>query len=330
MFKRLNLLYVFMASIREAAEQLSERESRREKLSDKFQDIDSIEKDSTIKEEFLRTGIDSRKPGSAAGVDGGIVKKRYSSGDVVAVRAVAAVFDLGGDLNVSYLPSRTPEPDFKVFTAEEADSLERNAESERLKAETSTILEAMEETDRVLVDGSVVPSYLENDSVLENYNRMFENAAPGQLVGVVEDSYGGKMTSLLEDKLGMELGSIRDTLLMDAVLEEGERSFVRRYSTSPVEHPVLKKLEDRHVNRLHTFYVKLSGHDLPLRIDYFGTPGEADEIAGNLMALKSSNSYTVPSPIVEADKRAKIPEEYLKRLEKRFSPDMRRRDRRSF
>jgi len=51
--------------------------------------------------------------------------------------------------------------------------------------------------------------------------------------------------------------------------------------------------------------VKLSENDLPLRIDYFGDPEDADEIAGNLLALKSSDNYTVPSPIVEADKRAK-------------------------
>lgn len=319
-----------MASIREAAEKLSQRDNKRGKIAEKFNEVDSIDEDSTIKESFLAKKIHPEKPDSAAGVDGGIVKKRYSSGDVVAARAIAAVFNFGENLEVEYLPSKSPEPDFQVFDANEADSLDRNAESERLKNETSAILEAMKKTDRVLIDGSVVPSYLENDKVLENYSQMFEKASSGQLVGVVEDSYGKKMTSLLEEKLGLELGNLRDTLLMDAVLGEKERSFVRRYSSSPVEHPVLSKLEDRHVNRLHTFYVKLSKNDLPLRIDYFGKPEEADEIAANLLALKSSDSYTVPSPVVEADKRAKIPEKYLKRLEKRFSPDLRRRDRRTF
>lgn len=321
---------MFMGSIREAAEMLSRREKKRGKIAGKFDKLDSIDEDSTIKESFLAKKIHSEKPDSAAGVDGGIMKKRYSSGDVVAVRAIAAVFTFGKSLEVDYLPSKSPEPDFEVFDADEADSLDRNAESERLKNETSAILSAMKRTDQVLIDGSVVPSYLEEDKVLGNYNQMFENADPGQLIGVVEDSYGKKMTDLLEEKLGLDLGNLRDTLLMDAVLGEAERSFVRRYSSSPVEHPVLSKLEDRHVNRLHTFYVKLSGNDLPLRIDYFGDPEDADKIAGNLMALKSSNSYTVPSPVLEADKRAKIPEKYLKRLEKRFSPDLRRRDRRKF
>lgn len=318
-----------MASIREAAEKLSERENKRGKIAEKFNKIDSIDEDSTIKESFLAKKIHADKPSSVAGVDGGIVKKRYSSGDVVAARAVAAVFDFGESLNVDYLPSKSPEPDFQVFDAAEADSLDKNAESERLKAETSVILGAMEATSQILIDGSVVPSYLEDDSVLQNYTEMFENAESGTLVGVVEDSYGLKLASLLEDKLGIEVGEIRDTLLMDNILGAEERSFVRRYSTSPVEHPVLSKLNDRHVNRLHTFYVKLSENDLPLRVDYFGDPEEADDIAGTLLALKSSDSYTVPSPIVEADKRAKVPESYIKRLEKRFSPDMKRRDRRS-
>lgn len=319
-----------MGSIREAAEKLSQKENKRGKIAEKFNKVDSIDQDSTIKEPFLAKKIRSEKPESAAGVDGGVVKKRYSSGDVVATRAVAAVFNFEDSLNVEYLPSKSPEPDFEVFDADEADSLDRNAESERLRQETSAILSAMQETGRVLIDGSVVPSYLENQKVLENYTKMFENSNSGQLVGVVEDSYGKKMTSLLEDKLGLELGNIRDTLLMDAVLGKGERSFVRRYSSSPVEHPVLSKLRDRHVNRLHTFYVKLSSRDLPLRVDYFGEPEEADTIAGNLLALYTSDTYTVPSPIVEADRRAKIPENWIKRLEKRFSPDMRRRDRRTF
>jgi hypothetical protein len=276
-----------MGSIREAAEKLSQKENRRGKIAEKFNKVNSIEQDSTIKESFLAKKVHSEKP-------------------------------------------KSPEPNFEVFDADEADSLDRNAESERLKHETSKIISVMNRTKHVLIDGSIVPSYLEDDKVLQNYTKMFENADSGQLVGVVEDSYGKKMTSLLEDKLGLELGNIRDTLLMDAVLGKKERSFVRRYSTSPVEHPVLNKLEDRHVNKIHTFYVKLSENDLPLRIDYFGDPEDADEIAGNLLALKSSDNYTVPSPIVEADKRAKIPENYLKRLEKRFNPDFRRRDRRSF
>jgi len=317
-----------MGSIREAAEKLSQRENKRGKIAEKFNKIDSVDEDSTIKESFLAKKIHLEKPDSAAGVDGGIVKKRYSSGDVMAARAIAAVFNFEESLNVEYLPSKSPEPNFEVFDADEADSLDRNAESERLKNETSAILSAMEQTDRVLIDGSVVPSYLEDDKVLQNYAQMFEDADSGQLVGVVEDSYGKKMTSLLEDKLGLDLGNLRDTLLMDAVLGENERSFVRRYSSSPVEHPVLSKLEDRNVNQLHTFYVKLSANDLPLRIDYFGDPEEADIIAGNLMALKCSDSYTVPSPIVEADRRAKVPEKQIKRLEKRFSPDLKRRDRR--
>lgn len=319
-----------MGSIREAAEKLSQKENKRREIAQKFNQVDSIEEDSTIKETFLAKKVGSQKPRSAAGVDGGIVKKRYSSGDIVASRAVAAVFNFENELEVDYLPSKSPEPDFQVFDADDASSLEKNAESERLRKETQTILEAMNQTEVVFIDGSVVPSYLENTEVLENYNTMFEKASSGQLIGVVEDSYGKKMTSLMEEKLDLDLGNTRDTLLMEAVLGEEERSFVRRYSSSPVEHPVLSKLEDRHVNRLHTFYVKLSKNDLPLRIDYLGKPEEADKIASYLLALKSSESYTVPSPIVEADKRAKIPETYIKRLEKRFSPEVKRRDRRSF
>lgn len=319
-----------MASINEAAKKISEMGNRTEALKHKFSSIDSIETDSTIKEEELRKQIQPREPGKVAGVDGGLVKKRYSAGDMVGTRAVAAVFNFSSELEVNYIPSKRPEPSFEVFGAQDANSLEKRAETERVRAEINTVSEAIDRSELVLVDGSIVPSYLGNEEVLKNYEDVFEKVEKGALAGVVEDSYGLKLSKMLEEKLGLELGKVRDTIIMDAILEEGERSFVRRYSDSPVEHPVLQSLRDKHVNRIHTFYVKLSSKDLPLRIDYYGDEEDADRLAGVLYSIKASDWYTVPSPLVEADKRAKIPEKYLKRLEKRFSPDLRRRDRRSF
>ncbi len=319
-----------MPGLREAAEKLSKRERNKILMKEQFEDIGSIKADSVVEENFLKKNIESRKPSKVVtGIDGGLLKKRYSSGDVVAVRAVGATFNYGEKLEVSYMPSTNPEPEFYVFEAYESDSINRNAESERLKKETEIALKALSKG-KVLLDGSVVPSYLEDEEVLENYNDLFGVAKPGQLIGVVEDSYGLKMAELLEEKLDIEIGKIRDTVLMDVVLESGERSFVRKYSSSPVEHPVLRKLKDRYVNRLYTFYVKLSDKDLPLRIDYYGEPGDADQIASDLNYVKASKRYTAPAPVVEADKKAKISEKYIKRLEKRFSPDVKRRDRRLF
>jgi hypothetical protein len=317
-----------MATLQEAADRLSEMGDSRE-LEEKFSGIETIDTGSTVREEQLRKEVEPVEPGKVAGIDGGLVKKRYASGDLVAVRAVAAVLEFPGP-EAKYLPSRSPEPEFHVFNSGDSRGLDRRAETERVRAEAGATLDAVAEAEDVFVDGSIVPSYLEEQEVLEKYEKLFDRVNEGALVGVVEDSHGLKLSQILEDKLGLELGKVRDTVLMDALLEEGERSFVRRYSDSPVEHPVLKKLDERHANRINTFHVKLSSRDVPLRIDYYGKKEHADRIAGLLMSLKSSDSYTVPSPIVEADRRAKVPEKHLKRLEKRFSPELRRRDRRAF
>lgn len=320
-----------MATIREAAERLKKNTEKGEKLSEKFEEVKSIEKDSEVRESFLSQGIEERKPGKVAGVDGGLLKKRYSSGDLVSVRAVSAVLDFTNkDISADYIPSKSPEPEFHVFEQGDRDGLNERAEAERLKAETEVALNSLEEAETVLMDGSIVPSYLEDEEALERYKELFDKADLGSLAGVVEDSYGLKMAELLEDKLGVEIGRVRDTMLMDAVLDPGERSFVRKYSDSPVEHPVLRNLEDSEANRIKTFYVRLSDKDLPLRVDFYGSKDDADEIAGKLLYMKSSDSYTVPSPIVEADKRAKIPKKYVSRLEKRFSPGVKRRERRRF
>ncbi len=320
-----------MPGIRDAAEKLSQGWKELDELEEKFNSVSEIETDSTVKEGFLSKEIEEAEPGKVAGVDGGLLRKRYSSGDVVCVRAVAAVFDFQDrEVSVDYLPGKSPEPSFFVSDAGDAESLERKAESRRLESEVSVAKEALSAAETVMMDGSIVPSYSLADEVLENYSEMFEQAEDGQLAGVVEDSYGLKLAGLLEERLGMKIGEIHDTRLMDAILEPGERSFVRRYSTSPVEHPVLQKLEDRHVNRINTFYVKLSKHDMPLRVDYLGDRSKADELAALLQRTRSSRRYTAPSPILEADKRARIPETHLKRLEKRFSPEVARRERRPF
>ena len=321
-----------MATLREAAEQLSDREEKGSDLEKKFDDIDEIETDSVIQESELRKKIEGDvEPGKVAGVDGGIVRKRYSSADIVAVRAVAAVFDFtGSKVTSEYLPGKSPEPDFSVLDPQDQENLDRTAEAKRLKAETEIAMSAQAAADTVMMDGSIVPSYSGDEEVMENYHELFENAESGKIVGVVEDSYGTSLTSMLEEKTGIELGDMRDTQVMDAILSEGERSFVRKYSKGPAEHPVIKKMAPDHVNRIHTFYLKLSSKDRPLRIDYYGEVEDADRIASLLFSIKSSESYTIPSPVVGADKRAKVPENYIKRLEKRFSPDEKRRDRRSF
>ncbi|MFB6190375.1 MAG: DNA double-strand break repair nuclease NurA, partial [Candidatus Nanohaloarchaea archaeon] len=273
-----------MATLQEAADRLSEMGDRRG-LEEKLSGIETIDKDSTVREEQLRKRVNTVKPGRVAGIDGGLVKKRYASGDLVAVRAVAAVLEFPGP-EAEYIPSRSPEPDFHVFNSGDSRGLDRRAETERVRAEAGVTLDAVAEAEDIFVDGSIVPSYLEEREVLEKYEHLFDQVEEGALVGVVEDSHGLKLSQILEEKLGLELGELRDTVIMDALLEEGERSFVRRYSDSPVEHPVLKKLDERHANRVNTFHVKLSERDVPLRIDYYGKKEHADRIAGLLMSLK--------------------------------------------
>ncbi|MFB6208586.1 MAG: DNA double-strand break repair nuclease NurA [Candidatus Nanohaloarchaea archaeon] len=320
-----------MAGIEEAARELKKRQSMGKDLEEKFKGVERIAEGPVVKESVMSRKVDEIKPQKVAGVDGGISRRSYSHGEVVATRAVAAVFNFGEDgVESEYIPGKNPEPDFKVLDAVDRDSVESAAERERLEKETSVAGKAIDRAGRVFMDGSVVPSYSGESGVIRKYESLFRESSMGQLVGVVEDSHGLKTSELIKEKLGIDVGRVRDTLMMDAILEEGERSFVRRYSKGPVEHPVLKKMDDDLVEKIHTFYIKISKKDLPLRIDYFGEVEDADRIAGELSFMASSPSYTVPSPVVEADRRAKIEGKVLERLERRFNPGLKRRNRRSF
>lgn len=319
-----------MPDLEQVVEQISSMEEREEQLEQKFSEIDSIEKDQQVLETQLQYDI-KEKPvsGTFAGIDGGIVKKRYSRGDVVAVRAVAALFSFQkSSIEASnYIPGRSVDPEYHFIRPGDNNDFQKKCEELRIGAESDVAVKSAKEADIVFMDGSIVPGYEPSAS---SFERLIESSEKGRLVGVVEDSYGLKLSKLLSEKTGIDVGEVRDTVLMDSILSKAERSFVRRYSKGPAEHPVIGNLDQEKASEILTFYVKLSEKDLPLRIDYYGDVKDADRIASVLMAIKSSDTYTVPSPVLEADRRAKISKEKMLQFDRRFKPKEKRRDRRTF
>lgn len=280
------------------------------------------------------------------GVDGGVLASSLHGLDLVMTRAVAAIFTYrGGELaEADYFPSEMPEPRL-VSISEPLDahelelvvSMERQLEELRLAA---SVVESYD-AELLLLDGSVVPQYLERSSrgkspqlqraLLEAYVGLYRAcAASGTLLaGVVKDGRGARFMEVLRRVLlalkerspdhasplavdGGELLNSRDTVFLDHVLETGERSFVFKYADAA---SAVRGLEGW-IERTYAFYLKAVPYDYPLRVEFVdgghGALETAEQVASLVYALSSyHDAYGLPSVLIEADARARLHEEDL-------------------
>ncbi len=263
---------------------------------------------------------------AVAGVDGGLARKELHGMDLIMTRAVAAVFTYAdGELDAAdYLPGRSPEPRTETLTGRlDRGQVDRAASLHRLSREVDVAREAVDRSDIVLMDGSIVPQFPDRpghgsplretyEDLVERYRDLYDAARADDvlLAGVVEDTRGSMVCDLLAangfDRDVVQHG--RDSVLLTDLLETGERTPVQDYG-DPQAHPVLQDLRG-HRGDIHSFTLKPVKDDRPLRIDILA-PGDAsavaDEVASIVYALGGiGNTYGIPPVLIEADQRAKI------------------------
>ncbi|MBA7502330.1 hypothetical protein ES706_00914 [subsurface metagenome] len=282
---------------------------------------------------------------TVAGVDGGMLEQQLHGLDLILLRAVVAIFRYQNSRLewAKYFPSEMPFPRL-IDVAEPLDAREFEllAGMERQLAEIELATEALRanEVKLLLLDGSVVPQYVDrfphNQSLLERYHKLlnaytklYETCAESGalLAGAVKDSRGGRFVDILRRKVLPSLGGLgleqkeleilersRDTVLLDHVLGVGERTSIFRYAESPSRY-VLRDLGEWAM-RVYAFYIKTVPFDRPLRvefIDFRDEPAEtADRVAPLVYALSSHHdAFGLPSVLIEADVCARLTEEDL-------------------
>lgn len=282
---------------------------------------------------------------TVAGVDGGMLEQQLHGLDLILLRAVVAIFhyNKAGLEWAKYFPSEMPFPRL-IDVAEPLDAREFEllAGMERQLTEIELATEALRtnEVKLLLLDGSVVPQYIDrfphNQSLLERYHKLlnaytklYETCAESEvpLAGAVKDSRGGRFIDILRRKVLPSLGGLgleqkeleilersRDTVLLDHVLGVGERTSIFRYAESPSKY-VLRDLGEWAM-RVYAFYLKTVPFDRPLRvefIDFRDEPAEtADRVAPLIYALSSHHdAFGLPSVLIEADVCARLTEEDL-------------------
>jgi hypothetical protein len=286
---------------------------------------------------------------SIAGIDGGLVRRRFRSMDLIMTRGVAVIFEFGPKEGptVRFFPEPFPEPMVKpVMLTLSGPELEQISSLERIATEIRVALAVLDEfhTDIVLLDGSLLyhprdrpqlssPAYGKFQEVMALYRQLYNKAKAGgvALVGIVKDSRSMRVANILGEILphvlrdpeifekmqGIDyrwlLKNSRDCDILDTFLEEGERSFAFKYSSEILSSNSVKNELKKWVSSIWVTYLKTASEDLPLRVEMllYGDlglePEKLDRALAAILPLSWQHpEYGIPTPILEADTRARI------------------------
>ena len=284
-----------------------------------------------------------------AGIDGGLVRKRFRSMDILLTRAVAVVFQFGREdgPDVEFYPEAFPEPRITpVLLALPSPELDQLASLERVAIELEATISVLDEfhTNLILVDGSLFYhprdrpqrgsiAFAKFQEVMALYRQLYHKSRKKKttLVGIVKDSRSTRMVQVLgeilphiiRDSSVFELMQdvdyrwllkvSRDCGLLDTFMEQGERTFAFRYS-SELTHNANSASDELAIwsSSIWVTYLKTAQDDLPLRIEVLMDQDDKDTkkldraLSAILPLSWQHPEYGIPTPILEADARARI------------------------
>lgn len=303
---------------------------------------------------------------SIGGIDSGFVSKELLSLDLVLVRTVGVVMRFKNNCleKANYYPNFFSFP-FPYLSnhALEQDEFACSKSIRRLLAETDAAKKIIEQfkPKYCFLDGSIVPQYPDKprtDSkikdfyheMIQGFQDLYKSAEKNNctLIACVEDSRGSRFRSILQEQVlakanvsSNALDDCYDAILLDYLLETGQRSMAFKYSPEIEKHPILMDFEKGFAEKVHAFYLKPAPLDRPLRVEFLhssqnGFSDFVNEIAGIVFSLSSLHrEYAFPSVLIEADLHARLkPEEIeivyqkiLDKLSKSVNLRMRRNNR---
>lgn len=288
---------------------------------------------------------------TVVGVDGGVFAQQLHGLDLILVRAVAAVFHYreGELVTAEYYPSEAPMPRLISVTEPlDARSLELLISMERQLVELKLAAQTLRASnaDLLLLDGSILPQYVDrfphsprvvklHRKLLRAFSELYGVCMKSEtlLAGAVKDSRSARFIDILKQKILPSLAegrklrfteastfsrnldildNSRDTVLLDHVLDVGERSFIFRYAENPSNF--IPKDIGELARRVYAFYLKIVPYDRPLRIEFM-EGGEmpsltADRVASLIYALSAHHdAFGLPSVLMEADACARLTED---------------------
>lgn len=263
---------------------------------------------------------------SFAAIDGGIACEEFHGLDIIISRSLAAKFEYkeGKLCAHQYYPSHRPEFGINAKSGLEQFDKLRYISLIRLRSELECAIGCLKKWDLgyLILDGSIAPlladkppsdSQMNEDymQIVGLYQKLYSLCAEKNtyLIGISKDSRGKRFIDMLADIAGEAAPSFAnttDTVFLDHLLQEGERTFAFKYSSAPTKNPVLSDL-GQWASKINTFYIKPIAGDRPLRVEFLSNSGTFDDIASTIAGICSFHPhYAYPAVLIEADLRAAI------------------------
>lgn len=322
-----------LEQLKRAAAHIREIEGSRAQAAARAREEAVLPKGALEPEFVLKADSGKRPGGKVCAVDGGILSYEMHGADLLIAKAVASTFEYSGGKVVShsYFPNAFPQPEYRVETGLDERELLWHKSLVRLELEIRNALGAAkkEGPGYLLLDGSVCPlasdrpaeesrlfpAYME---LLNLYKELYSYCVEGGIVlaGVIKDSRSRRFVEMLPPG-SAERSS--DTVFLNHLLQEGERTFAFRYSDSPQKNHVLREL-GKWGERICALYAKPVAGDRPVRIEFLDGQAGYSEVADAVSSLCAINRfYAYPAVLIDADLRAMMDPAELERAKKSLS-----------
>lgn len=269
-----------LEELRKAADCIAQIESRRRREAERVRAL-NLKMQEMLEPSLIMPLEQVEVKGKVSAVDGGILNYEMHGADLLIGKAVSSTFAYNGEglESYSYHPSAFPQPVYDVKTGLDEREVNWHRSVFRLNLEIQNAIETArkERPHYLFLDGSVVPlmndkpgedSVLYEDYLLlvKRYKELFKLCAESGvcIAGVVKDSRGKRMMEVLSKHTAERCA---DTVFLNHMLREGERSCVLHYSSNPKQHAVLKDLGEWG-DKIRICYIKPVAGDRPLRIEF--------------------------------------------------------------
>ena len=283
-----------------------------------------------LEKELIKKLTKKEIDGSVAAIDSGMLMHRTHGLDLMMIRTIAVnmVYSKNELAHTEYFPVKIPLQEIEInVAAEEGESMLWRT-LVRLKKEINIALSAIEHFApcAVLLDGSVAP--LPNDrpsndsellpqykSLIEDYKKLYTACRDKkiQLIGIIKDSRGRRFADICKPLLKSRCN---DSMLLNHLLKENERTSAMRYSTEP--SPALKELGG-FANSIYLSYMKMNKNDLPLRVEFLNFDGGFEKEMATAYALSAIGEvHAYPAALTEADLRVAMGEREFAMLNQLF------------
>lgn len=266
--------------------------------------------------------------GLIAAVDGGLLAQELHGIDIVIVRAVSAIFEYKDSklISYNYLPNAFPESDYEIKIGLDEREIIAFRSLFRLKKEIECAIAVLERKtpNYLMLDGSLLPLTADkppDDSeiadeyydVVRLYKKLYETAKEKNciLLGVIKDSRSKRFIDIIRAIVDVHTS---DTVFLNHLLKEGERTFVFRYTADAKKHPITRDFGTE-AEQINVFYLKPVEGDRPLRVEFLSS--NFSEVASLVYTLSKINrTYAYPAVLIEADLRAALDPIELERAQK--------------